>query len=388
MLGCSEPVPLRAPLVEVSDSAGVRLVRVPPLGSFEVPEVRTQVAFSTSRIAGGELDLYRVTDALFLRDSSLVIANSGYSELIIIDKKGEEYRRSGGQGDGPGEFRGSLRLLPAAPEGFLAFDWRLSLFDEAGQFVETRALASSSAVVSVLPLAVFEDQRAVAVAGVQRIFRRDGVRRDTVPLLVFAPGGSDPDTLGVWMGLERSFSGVANSRLRVPIGFARTASYASNGTQIVIGSTDSLDLRVYSEALVPILRVVASMESRIPTEEDVAHWLVLLSENLPRDDPTVRRAYAAAPVRNRFPGFDGLKLDSKGRIWVGEYLRPSETERRWVIFAPSGEPVGQVRFPASGFASLPGRTELLAVGEDRVALLRRNRFDGEYVEVWTLGPGL
>lgn len=384
--GCGERAPLQAPSVEVSDSAGVRFVHVPPLADFSLPEWRTRTLYSTRNIGGEELELFRVVDALFLPDSSLVLANSGSSELLIIDPEGRSVRRVGREGDGPGEFRRLTRLLPAAGGGFYAFDWRLSLFDDSGQFVRTRRLDPENRVVSVVPLAVLEDGRVVAVLGEQRIFQSEGVRRDTVPLMVFVPDRPTPDTLGIWLGLERAFERIPSGALLVPIGFSRTVYSASNGVSVVVGATDSLDLTVYTEGARPGLRLVAPPPSQVPTDEDVSNWRDQLAEDLPRDDPSVRRAYEAAPVRDRFPGFDGLEIDSEGRIWIGEFLRPGKDERRWMVFSPSGEPLGQVRLPRAAFSKFPGRTEVLAVGPDRVALLRRTWLDEQYVEVWSFEP--
>lgn len=368
------------------DSAGVAIVRVPPLSAFSLPEWRTERILSTRDIGGEELELFRVVDGLFLEDSSLVLANAGSSELFIIQPGGEAYRRTGGEGDGPGEFRRLSRLIRAPAGGFFAFDWRLTLFDPRGEFVRTQRLDPENRVVSVVPLAVLEDGRAVAVLGEQRHFQRDGQRRDTVPVLVFTAGEARPDTLGTWLGLERAFASHAAGRLLVPIGFARSAFHASNGAEFAISSTDSLDLTVFTSALQPRLRLIAPSNAQIPSEDDVRDWREYLTDNLPMDDEGVLRAYDEGPVRDRFPGFDGLELDGEGRIWVGEFLEPGAEERRWMVFSADGPPLGQVQVPARRIGRLPGRTELLAVGADRIAILRRTRLDEEYVEVWRFYP--
>jgi len=386
LASCERTPSLPAPEIEVLDSAGVLLVRVPPLSAFGLPEWRTEPILSTRDIGGEELELYRVVDALFLEDSSLVLANAGSSEVIIVQGGGQAYRRTGGEGDGPGEFRSLSRLLPASGGGFFAFDWRLTLLDQQGEFVETRRLDPTSFRVSVIPLAAMEDRSTVAVLGEQRNFRQSGERRDTVPLLRFSEGVAQPDTIGTWLGLERAFATHPAGRLLVPIGFARTAFHASNGVGFVIGSTDSLDLTVFSSDLHPTLRLVAPPESRTVSHADVRAWREYLAANLPVDDPGIRSAFEAGPVRERFPGFDGLELDGRGRIWVGEYLVPGAKERRWVVFSEGGRPIGQVRMPAYQSGRLPGRTELLAVGADRIAILRTTRLDEEYVEVWRFYP--
>ena len=84
--------------IQVTDSAGIRVVHVPPLSTLDLPEVRLHRAFSTRNLDGGRIELFRVRDGLFLKDGSLVITNSGTSEVIIFDSDGKGTSRAGRQG--------------------------------------------------------------------------------------------------------------------------------------------------------------------------------------------------------------------------------------------------------------------------------------------------
>ena len=76
-------------------------------------------------------ELASVSGARRLRDGRVVIANGKPLELRIYDAHGTLLRRIGRTGDGPGEFRGRLDLLPAGGDSLLVYDQgsqRLSLF--------------------------------------------------------------------------------------------------------------------------------------------------------------------------------------------------------------------------------------------------------------------
>lgn len=380
---CSDRQSSSPPTVSIEDSAGVRVVRVPPLQSFAVPKLDVARVYTTRRVAGEALELFRVSDALFLADATLVLANSGTEELIFIDPEGASFHRFGGKGQGPGEFNGLSRLLSQADGGFLAWDFRLSRFGMDGVFVGTERLDPENRVVSLEPLAVYGDRRIVAVLGEQRYFQKSGERRDTVPLMVFDSGQAAPDTVGTWMGLERAFGALGGQATFIaPIGFARTVFFASNGERVAIGSSDSLDVTVFDSALRAALRLVAPRSGRPVTEAQKKAWRDFMLERLPMENDVIRATWSGAPIRETLPGFEGLGVDPAGRVWVGQATVPGSSRRRWVVFDADGIPLGEWEPKAGWFGYLPGRTELLALGADRVALLVRSEFDEESVEVW------
>lgn len=382
--GCGDPTALDRPEVMISDSAGLQVVSVPPLKAFSLPELSARRLFSTQDIAGRKVELFEVLDGLFLPDGSLVVANTGAQELIHVGSDGTTARRIGRRGQGPGEFERLTTLLPSADGGFTAWDYdRFSRYGPDAELVEVARLGYENPVVSLVPLLVFDDGRVTAVLGEQRYFQASGERRDTVPLLTWDAGGDGPDTVGVWKGLERAFgSHQQGMAYLVPIGFARTVFHASGGGRVAIGSNDSLDVMVYDSGLAPLHRIVAPGRNGEVGIRERSAWQRRRASLVPLEDEGIRRAWNEAPVHATLPGFEGLQVGPDGWIWVGEAIVPGESLRRWVIFSPDGIPEAELKVPAEQFGYLPGRTELLAVGRDRIALLRRTRLDEEYVEVW------
>lgn len=385
--GCADTTDAVRPMVSVSDSGGVRFVRIPVLEAVTVPDLGAAKLYSTAAIDGAALDLFRVRDALFLDDGTLVVANGGTEELIFIDPVGRAARRFGGEGEGPGEFRRLNTLVPAPDGGFFAWDYRLTRFDAEGNFIETEILDPESPVVSLKPLAVYADGRIAAVLAQQRYFQERGERRDTVPLMLFGPDRTRADTVGTWMGLERAFFDLPQmGTFIVPIGFARTAFHAAGGGRVAISSTDSLDLTVFNASLAPVLRLVAPPDHRPATDREREAWRAHALAQIPLDVPDVRHAWEQATVRETLPGFEGLAVDPGGRLWIGTPTTPGAPQRRWIVFTPDGIPQVQLTLPALWPGYQPGRTELLAVGRDRIAVSSLNSVDEEIIEVWTLPP--
>ena len=113
-------------------------------------------------------------------------------------------------------------------------------------------------------------------------------------------------------------------------------------------------------------------------------WRSHVLERLPFDIPDLRRAWTQATARETLPGFEGLKLDADGRLWIGEAAVPGAQVRRWVVFTSDGVPEAEIRLTALWPGYLPGNTELPAVSRGRIAVLKKNTLDEEFVEVWKL----
>ena len=160
------------------------------------------------------------------------------------------------------------------------------------------------------------------------------------------------------------------------------------GDRTVVGSNDSLNLSVF-RASSPTPRLRAHRPPQAVSEDAREEW----RRRLPRmQGETPSRI----PIRETFPAFGALGVDALGRIWVGDYGKPGDGHRVWTVFGPSGTPLGRVELPLydhdSGIfrtMTLATMSEFLDVTSDRVAVLRKNGYDEEFVEVLEiLGPGL
>lgn len=364
--------------VSVVDSAGVTVVGISDMTALSVPERDATLSAEVGSQAGTEL--FRVSAARLLESGTLVIGNSGTGEVLYVDGAGEVVRRAGGEGDGPGEFRAITSFPDVRGDTLTVYDvrlGRLTVLDPEGEVVEIRRLAPPSRVVDLLPLAIGDGGRVLAVHGDARIFARSGVRRDTAPLMVVHPSSS-VDTLGWWPAKEWSFASTGQASFRTEVGFGRSLQTSGRNGRAVLGSTDRLLLVLVGPDGTETMRIEGAGPNRSVSQEQVERWRAGRLGDLPDDVPaTLRSAIEAAPHHETFPAFFGVLLDADARIWIGETQEPGTADRRWTVFAPDGPPSFRVVLPASA-------TPLDAAG-DRLVVLDRTEMAEEIVRVLSLG---
>ncbi len=382
-VACSD-VEERPPLSFVQAEAGHPVVELSTLSGWPPTGSPRRVA-STNDLEGGPLLLNRVHSGLFLGDSALVIADSGNGEVVVLDlRQSPRARTVAPPGRGPGELGRIIALTPSAGAEFFVYDGRLHHFDASAAYRRTTDLPSRSRRIDLLPLVIRPDSSLLYVPGDQRVFDQPGLRRDTVPLILASSSGERSDTLATWLGLEREIHPTSLGKLMVPVGYGRTFAVDSNGSEVVIGSTDSLALRVVNAAGETVFEIGSDdPPARVPSDARSA-WIEHLEERLPIDNAEVRRAFAASPVRETLPAFAGLKIDPDGGVWIGEAIQIDARARRWIGLSREGDVLGVVEVPRLPFDRLPGRTEIIAFARHHFALLRKNYLDEEWVEVWRL----
>lgn len=99
--------------------------------------------------------LYGVVDATVLDDGTIVVGNSGNTEVLLFSSSGSHPRSFGRSGNGPGEFSALDGVFShigdsiAVSDGFLR---RLSIFDSDGNLGRTVNLAQLADFPSVVGL--------------------------------------------------------------------------------------------------------------------------------------------------------------------------------------------------------------------------------------------
>ncbi|MHB1195075.1 MAG: hypothetical protein ACYC6F_18790 [Longimicrobiales bacterium] len=365
----------------MSDSAGIRIVDWTQVDLSSLPQLRTKSAASTLE---SDTELYRVRDGLFVSDSVVVVANDGTGEILWLDGSARVIRRVGAKGDGPGEYR-NIAWLGTGEAGTLwVFDrnhGRLTQLDSLGVVLSTRVLAPDRALVTLRPLVHMPDGVTLAVYAESREHFRLGLAetRDTVPLLRFAAAGT-MDTLGVWLGQERSFAQVSQGIAAVPIGFARHLEASGRGVRAAVGATDGLAISLYEGGPRPVLIIRADWRGDPVSAGEIAAWREAVLAQLPTDNAEYRRTWEQGPVRSTHPAFERLLVDSDGRIWIGRNATPGAARRDWVVATPDGRPTARIQLPAT-FRALSAAPELLDAHGDLILLVRRTELDEEVVEL-------
>jgi len=399
--GCQEATERGAPpddaadaaAVSVSDSAGVRIVQISDVHALSLPRLETRLLYSTA----ADLLLAHVVGAVFLPDSSLVLADDGATEIIFLDPDGRVRARTGREGEGPGEYVDISRIGVGADGTPYAYDRRhrrFTVMDSNGSVTGVQDIEPIGEVVPLARLAAGE------VLGVfePRPLLPAGLHRPPLLLLLADRAWENVDTVGSWAGKER----IADEGRWNPVAFGSTALYSGRGPHVVMATTDSLDLSLYYGSTL-VTRIRGGSSPREITAGEMAAWTDLFLGMYPEErHPTERRRLQSSTVRSTYPAFQALGVDADGGIWLGDYAKHEEQERRWTVFGSDGRPIGSVNLPVfrpewvqlragamTGYGWVEFETtipsaehELLDVMGDRIAILRRDDLEGEFVEVY------
>ncbi len=382
LAGCGADAP---PLsdVTIDRSTDVPVVSFTDLPSVNAPRLRARRVFRTDPDA---TVLVNVRAGRFLRDGSLLVANLGTSDLVVIDGEGRERRRVGRSGEGPGEYRWPSWVQVAGDVAFV-YDRglrRLTALDGDLTVIRTRQLESDDELIPLAPLAAFGDT-VFAIHGESGHVRSSGELRDTTPLLRLV-SENPHDTLGLWPGEERAFATVSQGRLVVPIVFGRTAVGAGGATRLAIASTDSLSIAVFDPAGLVRMRFSATGDAPPAAEAVVEQYRLDLLDRLPLETPDTRQAWSSGPARSTIPLLGAVQMDRQDRLWAAPPVQPGDTERLWVGFGRDGIPVGRLTLPTQ-FRAWPRTVDLLDIAGNRAALHFYGDYDEEYIEVWEWEEG-
>lgn len=358
----------------VTNVAGVLHVNLRSLPPERVPQLHAEEVFTTA----ARHELFHVTAARFLEGGDLALANAGTSEILVLDASGALAHRSGGSGEGPGEFAWISALDVDTSGNILAYDprqGRLTRMTVDGSVIETRPLSPPNRIVDLQPLAELNDGRIAAVYADLRVFAAGGEARDTIPLMLFDADGARADTLGMWPATEWAFIAIPRGASRSPVGFGGSAAYAGRNGRFAIGSTDTLDVVVYGADGELEMRIAGGVRAEVDPA-DVERWRQDVLASRSQAPEELRRALADVPYRSTYPAFADLALDDAGRIWIGSYARPAAVERDWIVIGTDGAVDGRLTLPAS--------SRILDIAGDRIAVLSRDALDEEYVSVHRL----
>ena len=118
-----------------------------------------------------------------------------------------------------------------------------------------------------------------------------------------------------------------------------------------------------------------------PTEQvstnDVDAWRKGQIDRMPEPMRTqIARLVNEIPVRETYPAFSAIVVDTEGAVWVEDYRRSAAGSARWTVFSPDGALVAQVTTPLE--------LEVYEIGPDYVLGLWRDADDVEHVRMYEL----
>lgn len=385
LAGC-EGGEIGRPTAEIQDSAGVRVVVNPPPSPdtdpvwtvAEEPEVEIGVLDGDP-----EYQLFRVSGAVVMSDGRIAVANQGAFDLRMFDPEGRHLWTTGGEGDGPGEFRAIELLGRFGPDSILVQDFRLqrlSVFDDAGGLARSFQVDSEEELRFPRPEGVLEGggivvrQSQVYTAGEATT----GIDRGVWRLYLAEPSGRVVETLAELPGAETFVLSQERSLSVWNLAFGRSGFIRVGGGRVAVANNDGYSVRILDARGAPV-QVVRQRREPVPTSEAdfdaFAESQLADVENEGRRT-RIRRMLTDMTRHGTFPAFADIRLDRSGNLWVEEYRRPGDERPVWQVFDRDGVLTARVRTP-------PG-LNVLDVGDDYLLGLVRDELDVERLRLHRL----
>jgi len=383
LTACATDAPERRGPV-VRDSAGIRIVEnTAPLWQ---PGQEWRLSPEPTVVIGGgdteEDQLFRVVAALRLSDGRIVVANGGTNEIRFYGPGGAFLSASGGEGEGPGEFRRLSAVRRLRGDSLFAQDARLfrsSVFDGQGRFVRT-VQPQASRGRSTIDI-VFDDGMMLG-SGIVRFNVADvklGLFRMAFTFYRFDGAGDLVDTLGAYPGFEiyvvPSQGGVPSTYAH-PISRATYFQFLPDGYYVADNDTYEVQKYAPDGKLQQIVRRLT-----VPVQVEPQHMETLRERALAviTDDDRRRRmeqVYRDMPLPETFPAYGGIVVSVEGDLWVREYDLPGNETNNWSVFDAEGT--------LQGTLGLPPRFQPLDIGPDYILGLWRDADDVEQVRLYGL----
>jgi hypothetical protein len=279
------------------------------------------------------------------------------SELTWFASDGSLRRRSGGNGDGPGELRQPL-FVPSLYNDSLPvanMTGRISLFAADASFgrsVESPGLIHAPRGVIGPQLVITSPSTIVGPSAeegwqmggteVHLVDMNNGTRRAAFSLAA-------PPFLYTIVGGTAS---LLDPSRRPRIKFTQAPymvqpSVVSQPGGIWVSDGSAFQIAVYTPAgsLARIFRVDAQ-PARLTAGMVRAEMARVLSREADADMRSrMMRFVDAAPAPDRMPGFDALATDNGVRVWARIYQSEPAANRNWVVFTDDGAALGVVAVP-------------------------------------------
>jgi len=369
--------------VQMRDSAGVRLV----VSEGPLSRVELDPGEAVTGAEAAADPSYRLTGVAVFGDSLMAVANSGGRTIDAYDAAGARLWRTGREGEGPGEFKGELRIFRYRADSLLAYDWnlrRVTVLDLAGGVARTSTLSDAEPNPSVL--GTLADGS--IVVGSRHLRLNLGLNVDSTVIALHAPDGT---RLGVVTSL--AIEPVYMTYLdRIPVidtqPMAAIASLATSadGMAITGGARAAIAVLARDGTATRIIRWPAPAEAVTPAiHRRWVEWDSLtLAERNPFGDftktPDVRSRWrGVATFPDSLPVTRRIAYDGDGNLWTLSWTPPWERRASWKVFDPEGRWLATVELPAA--------VQGFAVGTGFLATIETDSLDVEHVRGYAVTLG-
>lgn len=296
---------------EFRDSAGIRIVEnaSPPEGSRLGWRLGPEPLVSIGKVEGEEPYLFtRIFGATMLSDGRIVIGDDGTKELRVFDREGNHLETWGGEGQGPGEFRGGqlwgLSPLPGDSIIILQYGFaQLTVYGPDGEFLrrfvpEVSQRDTWDVKKNLWPRDVSRDGLLLAV--------QDPIDNDPADVEVWDAAGELRGSLGSHPGREASRD--ADGDHASPVMFFRNTFLQAWADLFFISTNHRYELRGFAldGSLARIVRL--DRPPRVPTDAHIEAYIDDMLSSIPSDQvgrrAERRRSLLDRPVAEHLPALE------------------------------------------------------------------------------------
>ncbi len=289
-------------------------------------------------IRGDSVEFAGIDGVERLSNGSVVVANTGASKVLVFDSRGRLTMATGAKGSGPGDFRGTLRLVAGSGDSTLVYDTALlrwSVLAPGGQFVRPLPQGAEPSLPTWLYRGAMVANSATrpvgrwAIAVVDRVRATDPDYRHLIEARIDRAGLlwiADSGNASRWQVFTDSVG--PGHPVTLPAG----AEWVSAGPgYVVLVVRDSLDLeRVEVRSLVGVRDVDASPGASASVGLDttlVARRLTALFPRLMMAQELFysnhgRYSAAADSLEFRLDGAGRLLISGDSKRWLGVLVDP------------------------------------------------------------------
>lgn len=306
-----------------------------------------------------------------LSNGNAIVTDLGEITVRLLGPNGETVRTIGRTGAGPGEYTMPTAVIPLPGDTTLLLDRdarRYILLGPTGNIVATRALplelgegAAAITAADAMGNLYFQGDAPVVngvptrTAAIAR-WRRNATRFDTVAQLNLNLAVSNAATIQLSDGGEGEFQAIERPRFG-----ANDNWLAAQSGRVAIVHAEPYRVEWVERNG---RRTLGKPQQYSPVPVTIAD-----KKSLEPKGPPFRRVYAT----NKPSFVDGSAVvDDVDNIWVQRSGSRRAAQRRWDIFDAKGNP--------AGFVEIPANTQIVAVNQTHLYLLRRDDNDEYWLE--------
>jgi hypothetical protein len=321
----------------------------------------------------------RIVGVVAIEGGPVAVLDADLLRLFLYDESGRQVARSGGTGEGPGEFgeRGRSPTVVAAPEmadSVMIYDYglrRVTRFSiESGAFGGSERIELPEGVSEILGSVGKHILTRERTPFTPEDYQQSGPRESGMSYSWIDLATSEHSILGTWrVSLDYRIppgdisSGPLGLRGNIPLATRPMAVLSSEGP--IVSSGSSIEFRRFD--LDGRLAAISRLDApRRPITAAARRGLRDLWLVGARDSVQSGRIFDAIPLPDSMPAVTNLQVDIDGWVWVELPEWDPHVAPTWVVFDGEGRARGSVTVPPGLELQWIGRESILGVWTDEL----------------------